>query len=265
MTHQADWQIAIHHAGVVACGADWSWDHAVAQQGAYHLWQVYGGQVTVETGGERYELVPGDMFLFRLHETHRCYHDPANPLGVQVICFALLEKGRSLCLNAGQLPLCRRGENHTFLGRLVTNCIDAFREGDTAAAQAWMRCVLLEYGAAPAPAEEAIPDAQYVVDHIRAEMLEHPERPYPLEELCRQYGYSRNHLIRLFLRYAGTTPTQYLIRARLEQAKRFLLFSDRPIGDIALSAGYGDASHFTRQFKQYAGMSPRDFRNWNAR
>jgi AraC family transcriptional activator of pobA len=53
----------------------------------------------------------------------------------------------------------------------------------------------------------------------------------------------------------------HLIRQRiLTEAKRQLVFTAEPIKNIALELAFSDASHFSRFFGQYVGMTPQAFR-----
>lgn len=60
----------------------------------------------------------------------------------------------------------------------------------------------------------------------------------------------------------GTSVVQYIICERLKRCRQELacpVTNRRKVADIALSAGFNDATHFSRRFKQEFGMSPRAF------
>jgi AraC-like DNA-binding protein len=58
----------------------------------------------------------------------------------------------------------------------------------------------------------------------------------------------------------GTTYSRALARARFEVASELLADPEHQIIDIASRLGYRDASNFSRAFRCFAGVSPRDYR-----
>jgi len=59
----------------------------------------------------------------------------------------------------------------------------------------------------------------------------------------------------------GVSPIRYLQQVRLENAKRILLTTDSPIGEIAALTGFSDPLYFSRIFKEATGTTPTQFRN----
>ena len=47
---------------------------------------------------------------------------------------------------------------------------------------------------------------------------------------------------------------------RMEEAKKLLRQTDLNISDVSRQSGYADASSFARRFKQYAGVTPLQYR-----
>ena len=58
----------------------------------------------------------------------------------------------------------------------------------------------------------------------------------------------------------GISASQYLMRARVDLARRLLGEGKAPISAVALECGYGDQAAFTRQFHVAVGMTPRAYR-----
>lgn len=81
-----------------------------------------------------------------------------------------------------------------------------------------------------------------------------------LEHLARNLGISHRQLDRRFQGAVGIAPKVFscLVRfqASLQLPKKQVLHN---LTDLALAAGYYDQSHFIRDFREYAGMSPRQY------
>ena len=57
-----------------------------------------------------------------------------------------------------------------------------------------------------------------------------------------------------------TTPGRWLMDKKLDRAKRLLLETDNSISDVAFDSGFENTAHFSRLFKQKAGITPMEFR-----
>ncbi len=85
-----------------------------------------------------------------------------------------------------------------------------------------------------------------------------------VESLASACNISVSALERRFRKYLQKTPRQYINEVRLDNARRLLLETQKPIGTIALETGFADHSHFTRSFISHYGHSPRSARQSRA-
>ena len=69
---------------------------------------------------------------------------------------------------------------------------------------------------------------------------------------------SKFHLIRLFKRFYGQTPRQYLIDRRLEKSKELLKMGQSVTG-TCFDIGFESPSSFSTLFKAKFGLTPREF------
>ena len=69
---------------------------------------------------------------------------------------------------------------------------------------------------------------------------------------------SKYHLLRLFKRYYGQTPKQYLIDKRIERAKE-LLSKGTNVTETCFSIGFDCPSSFSTLFKSRVGLTPTAF------
>jgi len=91
-------------------------------------------------------------------------------------------------------------------------------------------------------------------------MQAHIDEPVPIARLAAQIGLSPRQVERLFLRYLETTPARYYLGLRIERARELLIYSDRPILDVAVATGFTSTSHFAQWFKHFHGVRPSELR-----
>jgi AraC family transcriptional regulator len=81
-----------------------------------------------------------------------------------------------------------------------------------------------------------------------------------LGEIAGAVGLSPAHFMRQFKISTRMGPHKYLVRLRMERAKRLLRETDRSIAQIAFECGFCNQEHMTRFFGQLAGATPAAFR-----
>lgn len=80
--------------------------------------------------------------------------------------------------------------------------------------------------------------------------------PPRLAEMASAAGCSASALERRVRRVYGLSPTQLVLRARIDTARELLTSSTVPLAEIALRCGFYDQPSFTRQFTRLAGETP---------
>jgi AraC-like DNA-binding protein len=85
-----------------------------------------------------------------------------------------------------------------------------------------------------------------------------------LETLAEMAGLSVHHFSRAFKQSIGMPPHSYILQRRIERAQHMLRNTQRPLSEIALSAGFSDQSHLARHFRRMTGLSPSAMR-WEQR
>ena len=96
------------------------------------------------------------------------------------------------------------------------------------------------------------------VIRIRGYIDKHFERDLNLELLSRIGCTSKYHLLRLFKKYYGQTPGQYLTDRRIERSKAFLT-TGLPVAQTCYAIGFESPASFSTLFRRKTGLSPREF------
>lgn len=81
-----------------------------------------------------------------------------------------------------------------------------------------------------------------------------------LSQISKQLGVSTNHLIKLFKQHSGLTPTQYIVKIRVDKAAELLNQTDINILEIAYTTGFKSLSNFYKCFKEQTGHTPNEHR-----
>lgn len=87
-----------------------------------------------------------------------------------------------------------------------------------------------------------------------------PSASWANASLAQLAGLSVSAFERKFRRHLQTSPMQFLKRLRLSRAASALVQSDRLVSEIAVAEGFCDQAHFTREFKQAFGTTPKVWR-----
>ncbi|GGW34820.1 MULTISPECIES: GlxA family transcriptional regulator [Streptomyces] len=91
-------------------------------------------------------------------------------------------------------------------------------------------------------------------------MEEHCDRDLTLDEIADHAGMSTRTLNRRFREQAGTTPLQWLHRARVRRAQYLLETTAHPVERIAAQTGFGSPTAFRERFRKVVGTSPQGYR-----
>ncbi|MDR1484857.1 MAG: AraC family transcriptional regulator [Planctomycetaceae bacterium] len=124
-------------------------------------------------------------------------------------------------------------------------------DGNVIATAGLMRILPKEYETA-----NQLNEMKNVIDYIFAHYCE----KITLDELASLVFLSQRQFERRFHEIFYLSPSNFILKVRIDKAIRCLVENDESITQIALNCGFYDNSHFTRQFKKITKMSPIQFR-----
>jgi two-component system, response regulator YesN len=124
-------------------------------------------------------------------------------------------------------------------------------------AKAWLRSAVRKGAEA---IRERQREGQSAAERAREYIKAHIDEDLSRDSIASEVNVNPDHLSRLMKRETGLSVSEYLLRERLEMAKRLVAETDLSIGDIASRSGYSSFSHFSRIFRESTGLSPIDYR-----
>ncbi len=83
---------------------------------------------------------------------------------------------------------------------------------------------------------------------------------HSVADLAERLGIGPRHLLRLFLRHAGATPSEVAATRRVQRAKRMIDETDMPLAEIAFAAGFRSVRRFNDAFRATYKRPPSSFR-----
>ncbi len=239
-------------------------DYAVARDHYPYvvLELVVGGRGRVSLDGGEHRLEPGVCFASGPRTVCRIDTDADAPL--EKFFFALAGPGATRALTQAGL-LHGRARRVAALGELRELAEDITREGRRHGAAAPAICarlaevLLLKIGEEPARAASlgATQDhARKNFERCRALIDTHAAEWRGLEEIAAAARLEPSSVCRLFRRFLGVSPHQYLRRRKMALAAAYLLERGGRVQDAAASVGMDDPFHFSRSFRAVHGVPP---------
>lgn len=107
-----------------------------------------------------------------------------------------------------------------------------------------------------APALSAVPGVAALAREFRRLVDGHFRENWPIERYENALGTTAHLLAKACRAAFGVSPKEFIGERRMLEAKRLLLFTVRPVEDIAYELGLKDAAYFSRFFKDRTGVPP---------
>jgi len=125
--------------------------------------------------------------------------------------------------------------------------------------RSFLMLILQELANATQPAEFA-PTTNAKVAAALSYVQDYFLKPISLRDVANAVHVNPAHLASLVKQNTGYTVGQWINRNRLTEACSRLLHTNKQIAEIGEDVGWGDVTHFIRQFKKTYGMTPAAWR-----
>lgn len=260
-------------------GAPWHWHRTV------ELFYVKSGSVSYSTPNGKWVFPAGSGGMVNANVLHTSVISPANKPNIQLIhqfdpvflagaAGNSLERKYILPLTASALELLPLYPQNPEQNAVLEKILCAFSIDDQAwgyefrlrqaLTEIWL--MLFELGRA---AIEEKPCRDGLDASMKALMIyvhEHYGQPITIDALAQSAHISRRVCFRLFGERLHMTPVAYIREYRLQKACQMLAQSEKSVTQIAYDCCLGSSSYFGKQFREYMGCSPLEYRReWHNR
>ena len=234
---------------------------------SYLIKYCISGEGILEYGGNTYTIKPGQVFWIDC-EKPQYYHTSQEKGNWRVLWVHLY--GAS-CKAYYELYLAQNDGNVTHdidsdlaVRSTLESLIGLYKSGDTNLQDdvqaSGLLTMLMTYCIASASKHSVsnrLP--AYIIDARSFINSNYSER-ITLNVISKKLSINKFYIQKLFKRYMGLTPNEYLIQIRLTRAKQLLRTTKLPVSQIATEVGVSNIGHFINQFKQHEGITPGGYR-----
>jgi AraC-like DNA-binding protein len=259
--------ISILLVGHQKCSPEWHQLQRAIQQ--HSIWLIIKGKGIFTINGKHYPAEPGKFFCFSPDMVVERRTDPEQPLEYYFLRFHYTEtyeeKEQWIYRDSAEAAFPMEG---MYTVHNTPQLIYLFEQLDLL----WKRrghmtamrrkILLLEFFMTVIQdfrAQKETGDTTAAIELTQDYMIGHYQEPLTLEGLAQMAGLSMSHYSRLFKKYSGYSPIEYLTHLRVDRAKELLVLYDYRLKSIAGSVGYTDEFYFSRIFKKITGVSPRAY------
>ena len=229
----------------------------------YGLEYIVSGMCQLILGNKPYQLKAGSIFCYG----PRTHHKIENNGDTQLVKFFVDFRGPAVRKFLGE-PFFKNVRpyqmpNLRSMHELFIQLLETGKEGGRNA-QKILRLILTLVGA-------QVQDKAIDLDEYTSQSYTTFERCMSVIEqnyltlasvadLAKACHVSTGYMSRIFKKFAEESPSEMLMRMKLNRAGELLLQQHLLIKEVADRIGYEDPYHFSRLFKQHYGMSPKHFR-----
>lgn len=229
---------------------------------------ICGGSGEFIINGTNYTGSEGDILIYNEGTLHEERSNPANPLktyfcGIANINLSSLKKDH--IIPDAISPVIKAGKYstkfETYISDLIKESSNKISGYETVCSNLLSSIIIFILRVAGIAENETHLDFTPKLSNETKEYIDkYYSQNITLLELAKNLYISKYYLSHVFKNDTGFSPIQYLMKRRIEEAKKLLLFSDFSVNEIALTVGYEDPNYFSVIFKKAIGSSPIQYR-----
>lgn len=230
----------------------------------YVIGFIEGGRRHLCCKGKEYDVSAGDLILFNPRDNHYCAPVNREPLDYRAVNIDVDVMKKAVYEITGKEFTPHFTQNVVYHSEICQSLHDVYQtilnqapKLEKEEALFFLLEQVLEEYATPfetVAMKEPSDQVKVLCDY----MNEHYDENITLDELLSMTSFGKSYLLRIFTKQIGVSPYRYLQTIRLDKAKHFLE-GGIAVADAAIMAGFSDQSHFTNFFKEFIGLTPKQY------
>lgn len=251
--------LALLECGYEKCDPNHYW---MGRKGFHIIHIILSGKGTLEIGGRRYKLQAGEGFYIGPDQQAKYTADEEDPWEYRWVGF--LGTRAVIAMNLTDIPsliVFRMSD----VEKVDEQLKEIYEAASMRTEQGEMRAIgTLHYFLADLVDEHREEDRQpsvcsELVTLATALVRENYSHSFCVEDICKGVNVSRSYLYKLFMRYYRMSPSDYLLKYRLEKAREILASQNCPINVVAEMVGFSSHAYFTKRFRMAYNITPKAY------
>lgn len=211
-----------------------------------------------------YELSPNTFFIINSSEPHSYWSSESNPWSIYWLHFGgkcSLEFKQNFCkiISIEHSLNSRIDDRINFFNEILTSLEFGFSKNNIEYANLCLNSLLASF---------FYRDIYRVVKGFKSEdpvdksilfMQKNIERNLKIKDISAHINLSESHYSKLFRNKTGSSPLDYFINLKMQEAIRLLSNRSLRIKEVAFKLGYNDPCYFSRIFSKHIGANPQSF------
>ena len=230
---------------------------------SFYLWLIYCFPI-IEQYGKKRILSSGESCFMNLQDSHNYYSSPDSPCEILWVHFG----GKAVF---DLLPVIFANCEKDFcvienlkIADYIRCCISIYQtehQNPYLQISSVLYSLLMEIlSSLPNSNIDAALRQNEFQDQLDTYVFSHIDQKVTLEDLAKEFHFSKSYFCRKVKATTGYTFSKYLLHKKIEIAKYKLLYTEDKLSDIANSLGFYDQSHFSYCFYRTVGLYPTQYR-----
>jgi AraC family transcriptional regulator, arabinose operon regulatory protein len=230
----------------------------------YILIYCIDGKGFIKTKDTVFQLIPDSYFIIPAHTAHSYWASESVPWSIYWLHFTgkKSELFHEFCCKV--IPICRStnariDDRINQFNEILTALQMGFTMNNIEFANFCLQAILASFFYVETFRSVKGVRNNDPVEQSIFHMLQNLNNQLKIEDLAKHVNLSESHLSRLFKSKTGTSPIDYFIALKMQEAIRLLTNKSLRIKEVAFQLGYNDPYYFTRIFTKQIGTSPASF------
>ncbi len=226
------------------------------------------GSGTLELNGEQFKIEANSWFVISANCSHTYFASEKNPWSIYWLHFGGPKSGR-FAKYYGKVvqldsPSVKRNNDRIILfNEILTILESGFSVENIDFANLYLNGLLASFFYSRTYCSVKGYQCKSPSDHAIQFMQKNIDKTLRIKDMADHVQMSASHFTKIFRNKTGSSPLDYFINLKMQEAIRLLTHKSMRIKETAFALGYHDPLYFSRIFTRHMGESPASYsRRW---